>query len=64
MIEDLGSTNGTSVNGTAITAPTVLLDGGDIALGAVKLKLKKRNPEKETLRITDAERARLHGIFS
>src|SRR3954447_5750006 len=32
-IEDLGSTNGTFVNGTRITAVTVLKDGDEVRLG-------------------------------
>src|SRR4051812_49736224 len=32
-IEDLGSTNGTFVNGTRITAVTVLNDGDEVRLG-------------------------------
>jgi transcriptional regulator with AAA-type ATPase domain/polyferredoxin len=36
-IEDLGSTNGTSVNGDRIDGPTLLDDGADIKLGRVRL---------------------------
>jgi DNA-binding winged helix-turn-helix (wHTH) protein len=35
MIEDLGSKNGTYVNGVRITAPATLSDGNDIRVGAV-----------------------------
>jgi hypothetical protein len=36
-IEDLGSTNGTKVNGVLITEPTLLTSGQSIALGSLQL---------------------------
>jgi hypothetical protein len=39
LIEDLGSTNGTRVNGDRITAPTVLGPGDRIELGATELEV-------------------------
>ena len=36
-LEDLGSKNGTSVNGTRLAAPTVLRDGDRLVIGAVPL---------------------------
>ncbi len=39
-VEDLGSTNGTFVNGAAITASTPLADGDEIALGRESFKLR------------------------
>jgi DNA-binding winged helix-turn-helix (wHTH) protein len=39
-LEDLGSKNGTRVNGTAIHAPTTLLDGAVIVLGTTALKFR------------------------
>ncbi len=36
-VTDLGSTNGTSVNGTRISAPTVLHGGDRVTLGSVEL---------------------------
>lgn len=61
-IDDLGSTNGTSVNGQRISAPTVLLDGDEIALGTTTLRVRKRDPSKDTVKVTDAERFRLLGL--
>jgi DNA-binding winged helix-turn-helix (wHTH) protein len=61
-IEDLGSTNGTSVNGERISALTVLLDGDEIALGTATLRVRKRDPSKDTVKVTDAERFRLMGL--
>ena len=39
-VEDLGSTNGTFVNGVAISAPCELKDGDEIALGKALLNLR------------------------
>ncbi len=38
-IEDLGSTNGTVVNGSLIQRPTTLAEGDEIELGAVRMKV-------------------------
>jgi DNA-binding winged helix-turn-helix (wHTH) protein len=49
-IEDLGSKNGTFVRGERLTAPTVLQDGDEVALGhRVKLTFRANGePETET----------------
>jgi len=39
LVEDLGSTNGTIVNGRRITAPVRLDAGDEIDLGTVKMKV-------------------------
>jgi pSer/pThr/pTyr-binding forkhead associated (FHA) protein len=39
-LEDLGSKNGTVLNGTAISGPTPLADGAVIVLGATALKFR------------------------
>ena len=39
-LEDLGSKNGTSVNGHRLEAPVVLSDGDEIALGSLRLRLQ------------------------
>jgi DNA-binding winged helix-turn-helix (wHTH) protein len=62
-IEDLGSTNGTSVNGVRISAPTSLADGNEVALGTAKLLVRKRDPSKDTVKVTDADRVRLQGLL-
>jgi DNA-binding winged helix-turn-helix (wHTH) protein len=59
-IEDLGSTNGTSVNGERITAATSVLQRAEIALGTAKMQLRKRDPAMETVRVADGTIAR-HG---
>jgi pSer/pThr/pTyr-binding forkhead associated (FHA) protein len=45
LLEDLGSTNGTFVNGTAIAAPTLLGPGDEVALGGTTLKVVIPSPE-------------------
>jgi pSer/pThr/pTyr-binding forkhead associated (FHA) protein len=41
LLEDLGSTNGTILNGSRLRAPKVLKAGDEIALGAVKLTVTR-----------------------
>ena len=41
VIEDLGSTNGTVVNGQRLTAPRQLSPGDAIDIGSVKLKVDR-----------------------
>ena len=45
MLEDLGSTNGTQVNGKAVTAPAALLDGDVISVGAYQLRYHRRSAD-------------------
>lgn len=40
-IEDLGSTNGTTVNGTQVTAPVRLRKGDRVAMGGVALEVNR-----------------------
>jgi len=42
VVEDLGSTNGTVVNGARITAPRTLRKGDTVTLGDVGLKVERR----------------------
>ncbi|HEX4376140.1 MAG TPA: FHA domain-containing protein [Steroidobacteraceae bacterium] len=58
-VEDLNSTNGTSVNGLRITAATDILQRAEIALGTAKVMLRKRDPAMETVKVTDDDRDRL-----
>jgi DNA-binding winged helix-turn-helix (wHTH) protein len=58
-IEDLGSTNGTSVNGSLITGVTPLADGNHVLLGTAELLIRKRDPSKETVKVSDGDRDRL-----
>lgn len=58
-IEDLSSTNGTSVNGTRITAATDIPQRAEVALGTAKLMLRKRDPAMETVKVSDEDRERL-----
>ena len=58
-IEDLDSTNGTSVDGIRISTPTQLADGNQIALGTARLLIRKRDPSKETVKVSDGDRDRL-----
>jgi pSer/pThr/pTyr-binding forkhead associated (FHA) protein len=41
LVEDLGSTNGTKVNGLRIPAPTLLADGDEVALGTSVLRVRE-----------------------
>jgi DNA-binding winged helix-turn-helix (wHTH) protein len=50
-IEDLGSTNGTHVNGTRISAPTRLAPGIELALGTEVLQIRVRNPSALTVKV-------------
>ena len=54
-IEDLGSTNGTHVNGTRISAPTRLVPGGEFALGSEVLRLRLRSVSALTVKMDDGE---------
>ena len=51
MIEDLGSTNGTHVNGTRISVPTKLPPGGEFALGSEKLRVRMRSASALTTKV-------------
>jgi len=39
LVEDLGSTNGTSLNGESISGPTPIVAGGRISIGEIILEL-------------------------
>jgi DNA-binding winged helix-turn-helix (wHTH) protein len=58
-IEDLGSTNGTSVNGVRICVATPVFNGTEIALGTARLVVRKRDPSLETVKVSEEERERL-----
>jgi len=47
-VEDLGSTNGTFVNGAPVATPTVLADGDEILLGKAVVKLRVKAPPAPT----------------
>ena len=42
LIEDMGSRNGSGLNGRRVTQPTRLKDGDEIRLGDVKLRFRLR----------------------
>jgi hypothetical protein len=48
-IEDLQSTNGTYVNKRAISTPTQLKDGDEIALGTAEMTMRVANPSAPTV---------------
>ena len=55
-IEDLGSTNGTHVNGTRISALTQLAPGDEFALGSEVLRLRLRRSSALTVKVdSDSE---------
>ena len=50
-IEDLGSTNGTHVNGTRISAPTRLAPGDEFAIGSEVLRVRLRSSSVLTVKV-------------
>jgi len=52
-VEDLGSTNGTHVNGARVSAPTSLKPGDELALGSEVLKLRRRVASAATIKVGD-----------
>ena len=50
-IEDLGSTNGTHINGTRISTPTRLAPGDEVALGTEVLQVRVRNRSALTVKV-------------
>ncbi len=56
-IEDLGSTNGTYVNGTQISGPTRLGFGDEISLGSEVLKVRRRGASALTVKVDDYNKA-------
>jgi hypothetical protein len=42
MVEDMGSTNGTLVNGRVIEEPVTLRDGDDVQVGDVVMRVSRR----------------------
>jgi len=57
MIEDLGSTNGTHVNGTRISAPTRLAPGDEFALGSEVLRMRLRSSSALTVKVDSGSKA-------
>jgi DNA-binding winged helix-turn-helix (wHTH) protein len=57
-IEDLGSTNGTHVDGERISTPTRLAPGSEVALGSEVLHVRVRNPSAPTIRLGPADTRR------
>jgi DNA-binding winged helix-turn-helix (wHTH) protein len=56
MVEDLGSTNGTHVNGARITAATNLGLGDELALGSEILQLRRRVASALTVKVSAYDR--------
>jgi len=55
-LEDLGSKNGTALDGQAVAAPTALADGSLIVVGATALKFRVFAPSSSTETITKGPR--------
>lgn len=55
-IEDLNSTNGTHVNGSTISTPTRIVDGNRVSLGTAMLIVRRRDPSKETVKVTSEDK--------
>jgi DNA-binding winged helix-turn-helix (wHTH) protein len=58
IIEDLGSTNGTHVNGIRISGPSPLRSGDAFSLGSESLRIRKRLPSALTLKVDGASTGR------
>jgi DNA-binding winged helix-turn-helix (wHTH) protein len=58
-IEDLGSTNGTHVNGARISRPTRLGFGDELSLGSEVLQLRRRAASALTVKVDEYEKGRL-----
>jgi DNA-binding winged helix-turn-helix (wHTH) protein len=58
-IEDLGSTNGTGVNGVQISVPTPLGQSAEITLGTTKMVIRRRDQAMETVKVSEGDRDRL-----
>ncbi len=41
VLEDLGSTNGTSLNGTPISSPVALKTGDEVSIGTARMKVTR-----------------------
>ena len=54
-VEDLGSTNGTYVNGKRVTAPTVLVSGDEIKLGQTTVRFDDGGQRTEVRRAVPAQ---------
>ncbi len=55
LLSDLGSTNGTLINGEVITVPTALQDGAIVNIGAYRLRYHRRSVD-ETAEVDALER--------
>ncbi len=53
ILEDLGSTNGTFVNGNRISGPTRLADGDEVSLGSETLQLRRRRASALTVKMPE-----------
>jgi len=53
-IEDLQSTNGTSVNGIRIAGPTQVKPGDELVLGSERLRIRRLNVQTKTVKVDDA----------
>jgi DNA-binding winged helix-turn-helix (wHTH) protein len=60
-IEDLESTNGTSVNGVRISAPTRLAAGNEVSLGKEILRVRLRDQSALTVRV-DSDKGTLSKV--
>jgi DNA-binding winged helix-turn-helix (wHTH) protein len=58
VIEDLGSTNGTWINGVQISSSMALVNGTKFELGSEVLQLLQRNPSALTVRLGISRTAR------
>jgi hypothetical protein len=56
-IEDLGSTNGTHVNGTRISGPTRLSLGDELSLGSELLQVRRRVASALTVKVDEYKQA-------
>lgn len=53
-LEDLGSRNGTFVNGVQVTSPAPLRDGDDVKIGSVRLRFRTLGEPGTTVVATES----------
>jgi len=56
-VEDLGSTNGTFVNGRQVREPTRLAPGDELSLGSEALQVRRRSASELTVKVNNDAKA-------
>jgi adenylate cyclase len=64
VLKDLGSSNGTFLNGRRVYAPTALRDGDEVMVGNTRLVFRSGGPPPQVLRTTEQQAAVLAAVES